>query len=193
MQASSTRRRSRRRRPRRCCAPRTSPAEQQALDSETLCWWSLMARRAPDGRAAAAALRGADGKRLPLTVALGIAAGDVAQVDAAVNRWFAEVDALLTQPSAKAPDAWQSERMEYAFTVAGAHRGEGETALSATQYCEGRLDWASVDIGLEVNSARPRTPWTSPRCRRPCPCRSPSGACPRRASGSSRTRASTGA
>ena len=128
-----------------------SAAEQAALDSQTLAWWSLMAGRAPDARSIAKAVRGADGKRLPLPAALGIVAGDVAEVDAAVDRWLGESDALFARPSAGAPDAWQSERMEYAFTVAGAHGAEGETALSATQYCEGRLDWSSVDIDLEVN------------------------------------------
>jgi hypothetical protein len=131
-------------------APPTD-AEREALDAETLGWWSLMAGRAPDGRAIAAALRGSDGKRLPLPAELKIAKRDRAEIDVAVQRWFAEQDALFSEPSASAPDAWQSDRMEYAFTVAGAHGAEGETALSATQYCEGRLDWSSVDIDLEVN------------------------------------------
>ena len=128
-----------------------SDAERAALDAETLDWWSLMAGRAPDGRAIAEALRGADGMRLPLPAELNITKSDRAEVDVAVERWFAEQDALFSEPSADAPDAWRSDRMEYAFTVAGAHGTEGETALSATQYCEGRLDWSSVDIDLEVN------------------------------------------
>lgn len=130
-------------------APPTE-AERAKLDAETLGWWSLVAGHAPDGRAMAAALRGADGARLPLPVALSIAKRDRAEIDLAVQRWFTELDALYSVPSATA-DAWQSERMEYAFSVAAAHGAEGETALSATQYCEGRLDWSSVDIDLEVN------------------------------------------
>ena len=126
-------------------------ADSAALDAETIAWWSLMAGRAPDGRAMAAALRHADGSRAPLAAALSVAAVDRAEVDAAVDRWFSEQDALYSEPSPSAPDSWVSERMEYAFTVAGAHGAEGETALTATQYCDGRLDWASVDIDLEVN------------------------------------------
>lgn len=125
--------------------------DSAALDAETIAWWSLMAGRAPDGRAMAAALRSADGSRAPLAAALKVTDGDRAEVDAAVDRWFSEQDALYSEPSASAPDAWVSERMEYAFTVAGAHGTEGETALTATQYCDGRLDWTSVDIDLGVN------------------------------------------
>ncbi len=128
-----------------------SDADRAALDAETLAWWSLMAGRAPDGHAMAAALRGPDGTLLPLPAALKIAKVDLAEVALAVQRWFAEQDALFSQPAGEAADAWRSDRMEYAFTVAGAHSVEGETALSATQYCEGRLDWSSVDIDLEVN------------------------------------------
>jgi hypothetical protein len=128
-----------------------SDADRAACDAETLAWWSLAAGRSPDGRVMAAALRNADGSRAPLPPALKVAARDVAEVNAAVDRWFAEQDALYSEPSPAAPDAWVSERMEYAFTVAGAHGAEGETALTATQYCDGRLDWASVDVDPEVN------------------------------------------
>lgn len=128
-----------------------TPADEQATDSETLAWWRLMAGRAPDGRALAAALRGVDGNRLPLPAALNVAARDRAEVDAAVDCWLAQIDTLVSQPEPASPEAWQSDRMEYDFTIAGAHAPEGETALTATQYCEGRLDWQSVDIDLEVN------------------------------------------
>jgi hypothetical protein len=133
--------------------PLTPPteAERSALDADTLAWWSLMAGRAPDGRAISAALRDPDGTRLPVPAALRVAAADVPAVEQAIDRWLAECDALFSRPEPGAPEAWQSERMEYAFTVAAAHPGEGETALSATQYCEGRLDWSSVDIDPEVN------------------------------------------
>jgi hypothetical protein len=131
-------------------APPTD-ADRAALDAETLAWWLLMAGRAPDGRAIAAALRSAGGTFLPLPPELKIAKVDRAEVALAVQRWLAEQDALFSEPASEASDAWRSDRMEYAFTVAGAHGAEGETALSATQYCEGRLDWSSVDIDLEVN------------------------------------------
>jgi hypothetical protein len=126
-------------------------ADRAALDVETVDWWSLMAGRVPDGRAIASALRGVDGARLPLPADVKIAKGDRAEVDATIDHWFAEQDSLFTEPLPDGPDAWCSDRMEYAFTVAGAHGAEGETALTATEYCEGRLDWSSVDIDVEVN------------------------------------------
>ena len=125
--------------------------DRAAMDAETIEWWSLMAGRTADGRAVAAALRNADGTRAPLPAELNVAASDRAEVDAAVQRWFDELDALYSEPAPDGGNAWLTDRMEYAFTVAGAHAAEGETALSATQYCEGRLDWSSVDIDLEVN------------------------------------------
>jgi hypothetical protein len=44
----------------------------------------------------AAALRNADGSRAPLPPELDVAARDVAEVNAAVDRWFAEQDALFS-------------------------------------------------------------------------------------------------
>jgi hypothetical protein len=131
-------------------APPTAE-ERAAVDAETLEWWLLTAGRAPDARAMEAALRNADRSRKPIPPELNVGAGDRAEIDAAIDRWLTELDALYSEPSPDAPDAWISERMEYGFTVAGAHGAEGETALSATQYCEGRLDWSSVDVDLEVN------------------------------------------
>lgn len=131
-------------------APPTAD-ERAAVDAESLEWWLLTAGRAPDGRAMEDALRNADRSRKPLPPELDVSAGDRAEIDVAVDRWLAELDALYSEPTPDAPDAWVSERMEYAFTVAGAHGAEGETALGATQYCEGRLDWSSVDVDLEVN------------------------------------------
>lgn len=131
-------------------APPTD-AERAGFDAESIEWWLLMAHRAVDGRAVAAALRKADGTRVPLSAALKVAASDRAEVDAAAERWLAELDALYSQPAPKGGDAWNSERMEYAFSVAGAHGAEGETALSASQYCGGRLDWSSLDIDPQVS------------------------------------------
>jgi hypothetical protein len=125
-------------------------AERAGLDGETLSYWRLMALRAPDARRLVAAFRDAQGRRIPLPAALNIVAGDKAEVDVVINDWLAQHDALIAHPQADAPDAWNAERLEYAFSIAGAPDNE-ETPLTATQYAEGHLDWHSVDLDLEIN------------------------------------------
>jgi hypothetical protein len=56
--------------------------------------------------------------------------------------WFAR---QYVAPPAPAEDAWQPERLEYGFAVAGAARG-GEKVLAAAEFAGGRLDWFSCDI-----------------------------------------------
>jgi hypothetical protein len=124
--------------------------ERRRTDAETLAYWDLMAGPSLDGRALAAAARGANGQRVPLpTQGLAIAAGDRAEVDAAVNQWLAWLDALYSEPPADA-NAWVGERMEYAFSVSAGF-SDGETPLSAAEYTEGRLEWHSVDFDGEVS------------------------------------------
>jgi len=103
-----------------------------------------------DGRRVVAAFRNAAGKRIPIPPALPIATGDKAEVDEVINAWLAQHDTLFALPQSDAPDAWNSERMEYAFSIGGAPGGE-ETPLTATQYAEGHLDWHSVDYDPEIN------------------------------------------
>lgn len=63
-------------------------------------------------------------------------------------RWC---DTLFSTP-APAQDAWQRERMEYAFWVVArvANDAFGERTLSAAEYFEGRLDWHAFDLNGEV-------------------------------------------
>src|SRR5690349_20484759 len=125
-------------------------AEQRGLDAETLSYWKLMATRAPDARRIIAAFRDAQGKRIPLPNTLPIAAGDKAEIDGMIDEWLAQQDGLLARPQANAPDAWNPERLEYAFSISGAPGGE-ETPLTAAQYAEGHLDWHSVDLDQEIS------------------------------------------
>ena len=125
-------------------------AEMKAVDAETLSYWKLMATRALDARRIVAAFRTAAGKRIPLPATLPIAAGDRAEVDEVINQWLTQHDSLFTLPQADAPDAWNSERLEYAFSIGGAPGGE-EIPLTAAQYAEGHLDWHSVDYDPEIN------------------------------------------
>jgi hypothetical protein len=125
-------------------------AERTGVDAETLSYWKLMATRALDGRRLVAAFRDASGKRIPIPASLPVAAGDKAEVDGTINDWLAQHDTLLALPQSNAPDAWDSERLEYAFSIGGAP-GNEEIPLTATQYAEGHLDWHSVDYDPEIN------------------------------------------
>jgi len=124
--------------------------QRAGCDAETLSYWNLMATRALDARRAVAALRNATGQRLPLPATLTLAAADKAEVDTVITQWLAQLDALFTQPQPETPDAWNPERLEYAFSLAGAPGGE-EVALTAAQYAQGHLDWHSVDHDPEIN------------------------------------------
>ncbi len=127
------------------------PAEEQAmLDAETRSYWRLMAQRVPDARRLLAAFRDARGRRVALPADMDIAAGDRAEVDAAIDAWLAQHAALFSLPHTDAADAWSSERLEYAFSIAGAPGG-AETPLTASQYAEGHLDWHSVDVDFEID------------------------------------------
>jgi len=125
-------------------------AELKSVDAETLSYWRLMATRALDARRIVAAFRNAAGKRIPIPASLPIAAGDKAEVDGVINEWLAQHDSLFALPEADAPDAWNAERLEYAFSIGGAPGGE-EIPLTAAQYAEGHLDWHSVDYDPEIN------------------------------------------
>ena len=127
-----------------------SDVERASVDAETLSYWKLMATRALDGRRLVAAFRDASGRRVPIPATLPVAPGDKAEVDGAINDWLAQHDALFALPQSNAPDAWNPERLEYAFSVGGAPGGE-EIPLTAAQYAEGHLDWHSVDYDPEIN------------------------------------------
>jgi hypothetical protein len=125
-------------------------AELRTVDAETLSYWRLMATRALDARRIVAAFRKAAGKRIPIPATLPIAAGDKAEVDLVINEWLAQHDSLFALPQADAPEAWNAERLEYAFSIGGAPGGE-EIPLTAAEYAEGHLDWHSVDYDPEIN------------------------------------------
>lgn len=121
-----------------------SADERATLDAETLDYWDLMAGRAPDGRLLREAWRAPDGQRRPLPAEIEVAAGDRAEIAAAIDSWLAYDDTLFSEPRDGA-DAWQRERMEYAFSL-GAGLPEGEVTLTAAEYRGGHLDWHSVDV-----------------------------------------------
>ena len=108
-----------------------------------------MAMRVPDGHRLVAAFRAGDGRRRLLPADFDVAAADRAEVERVIDDWLALEADLVSRPG-NGEDAWHPERLEYAFSIAGAF-GETETALSATEYSEGHLDWHSVDVDAEIN------------------------------------------
>jgi hypothetical protein len=133
-----------------CAVQPPTDAERTAADAETLSYWTLMVARALDARRLIAAFRDAGGKRLPIPATLPIAAGDKAEVDGVINDWLSQHDGLFALPQPGASDAWNSERLEYAFSIGGAPGGE-EIPLTAAEYAQGHLDWHSVDYDPEIN------------------------------------------
>lgn len=129
-----------------------APDHDASLDPRTRAYWLLVAGRALDARRLRAALAQAD---VPPLDGVTIAAADRADVRQAGAAWQAWTARLFSQPGAGVVDntAWQPDRMEYAFSVAG-RVGTGtfdEFTLTAAQYSDGRLDWHSVDLNGEVN------------------------------------------
>src|SRR5262249_51351345 len=109
----------------------------------------LVAGRALDGRRLRAALAGGVAALDP---ALKLRAADQAAVQGVCQAWSAWCDALFSTPAAS-QDAWQRERMGYAFCLAARVSDDpfGERTLSAAEYFEGRLDWHAFDVNGEVS------------------------------------------
>ncbi len=120
-------------------------SERPALDAETLDYWDLMAGRVPDGRLLVESLRVPASERVRLLAELQVAAGDRAEVNAACDAWLDYYDSLFSEPADGGNDAWQRERMEYAFSV-GAGVAGLDTTLTAAEYHGGHLDWHSADV-----------------------------------------------
>lgn len=127
--------------------PATPPA-----DAATARFVALHAGRTPDGRRLATAFRAG----IPAAIAdpaLGIAAGDRAEAEAAATAWLPWFDGFCTEPEAGATDPWQPERMDYAVTLTAriSPKPEDELSLSAFEIRDGRVDWSSFDLNAEVN------------------------------------------
>jgi hypothetical protein len=127
--------------------------ERATLDADTLAFADLTAGRALDGRRLRAALDSnvGGGGIGALDPALKIRTADRAEVDKLCRTWIAWCDALFSAP-APAHNAWQRDRMEYAFSVAARVSDDpfSERTLSAAEYFEGRLDWHAFDVNSEV-------------------------------------------
>jgi hypothetical protein len=66
-------------------------------------------------------------------------------IDITATKFIAWYEKLYYQPLDPDNNAWKPDYLEYQFGCS-APVGNGEKVLTADQYCEGHLDWYSVDI-----------------------------------------------
>jgi hypothetical protein len=129
--------------------PLLTDDQRAEIDAESLGLLNLMARRVPDGRQLYFSIKlGEDGDFI-FPPDLGIAAGDMAEVEHALRLWRRWYETLFDEP-APGESCWVPERMEYAFSVAGKLSDE-EVPLTAREYAGGTLDWHDFDANFEVN------------------------------------------
>jgi hypothetical protein len=131
--------------------PPLTDEQRATADPDTASFADLVADRALDGRRLRAGF--GDPADPHLDPALHIAAGDRAGVLAAARAWFTWSDSLFSEPD-QGTQAWQPDRMEYAFTLSTRLGDDqfGERPLSAEQYADGALDWYSFDLNLNINT-----------------------------------------
>jgi hypothetical protein len=106
-------------------------------------WYAAVAGRAMDGAALHAHLKASAANRAYDGIA--VAASDRAALDERAARFLAWFDRQFLQPPATGDDAWLAERLEYQFSASAPIPG-GEKVYVAEAYCQGRLDWYSLDI-----------------------------------------------
>ncbi len=75
----------------------------------------------------------------------GLSAGDKNMADTAGALFVAWFDRLYSQRPQDEGDAWQPERLEYAFACSTADGDRNEKVLAADEYFQGRLDWYNFD------------------------------------------------
>jgi hypothetical protein len=136
-------------------ALQAAPTEaSDSVDESTARFARFMLGRAPDARRMAAAFRDANAlAQLLLDPGLAIAPGDRAEVQLTALAWLAWYDALFSEPSTAADDAWDGQRIEYALTVSARVSAQptDEVTLSVSEFDDGRLEWHAFDLNAEVN------------------------------------------
>jgi hypothetical protein len=105
--------------------------------------FQAVAGRAMDGAALYLHLKGT--ANLASDGVAALTASEKSATDIAGPQFVEWFDRLYSTPSKEEGDAWQPERLEYAFACAAPKEGGGETVLTADAYAEGRLDWYSFD------------------------------------------------
>ena len=143
---------------RACKAP--SDGERPALDAETLAYWDLMAGRAPDGRLLRRGLaRGADGTaRAAARRARGGRRRPRRSRTPPSTPGSRTTTRCSASPQAGA-DAWQRERLEYAFSVgAGLRRRRDPADRGGVPRRPSRLAQRRRRSGASISAPRSTTP-----------------------------------
>jgi hypothetical protein len=105
------------------------------MDDATRQWFNLVEGRVPDG--------GGLGEAIRSRLAAGSAPPIIEAEAEVLHAWLTWASSRFDSP-ASGPSSWDPEHVEYAFGVAG--RGaDGEVALAAPEYVEGRLDWHAFE------------------------------------------------
>jgi hypothetical protein len=125
------------------------PAAAASMDSASRRFHELMASRCIDGELIAARLARAPvlGRRNGLVATL---ASD-ATLEAPLIDWLTEV--AKAAPPGGVPEAWNSERLEYAFATS-AFMGPSELCFKAEEYDGERVDWYTFDRADTAASLR---------------------------------------
>src|SRR5262245_52324601 len=129
-----------------------SPTTSARADDATLRYMQSMVGRAPDGRQLAAILRTTGAAQLVLDPALNIATADRPKVQQAATSWLAWYDAMYSEPSGPADDAWNPPRLEYALSVGArlSADAQDDMTFSATEV-DGPIDWISFDVNTQAS------------------------------------------
>jgi len=119
------------------------------LDTDSLAFVQLMSGRVPDGRTLYTSLVADGTGAIKIPKGLNVAPGDVAEVQQALQQWKAWYESLFNEPDAS-DSCWVPDRMEYSFSV-GSRLSDGETALTASEYFDGDLDWDDFDLNQNIS------------------------------------------
>jgi hypothetical protein len=120
-------------------------------------WWEVAKIRSLDARrllTALAPLRDATGRLTALPPEPVVPPELTDRALAALNRWIGWYEGVLVDPGAT--EAWNSGRLEYAFTVSAQTAG-GELVLTADEYAGGSMDWYSTTARLRAPTPAPST------------------------------------
>ncbi len=117
-------------------------------DDETARFVRTMAGRAVDARLLEAAVTPVGSAPVALDPRLQIAAQDQTAVLEAAADWLVWYATLFSEPAGSDASAWDSERMEYAVSIAGrlSQDPTADKTLTASELYEGRFDWSDFDI-----------------------------------------------
>lgn len=125
--------------------PDPSAADDAAVCAHRESWQAAaaLAGRAMDGYALLRHLRDGNHAHDLVTLADATNAQRIEDAEAVFLDWYGR---LFYQPAEGLGDAWQPERLEYAFETSAPRHNGTEMHLMADEYFHGHLDWYNLDI-----------------------------------------------